>query len=57
MVGGHVLLYDRKFFNFMRKLQMHWLGPFIVAEVKESRAFKLSQLDGVLFPGWVNAHA
>lgn len=36
MVGGHVFLYDRKFLKSLGKPQMHWLGPFIVAEVKET---------------------
>lgn len=53
-VGGHVLLYDRKLLKFPGKLQMHWLGYFIIVEVKESRVIKLAQLDGVLLPGWVN---
>jgi hypothetical protein len=33
---------------------MHWLGPFIVAEIRQSSAVKLTQLDGILRPGWVN---
>jgi hypothetical protein len=33
---------------------MHWLGPFIVVEIWDSRAIRLAQLDGILHPGWVN---
>lgn len=33
---------------------MHWLGSFIVVEIKESGAMKLAQLDGIFLPGWVN---
>lgn len=48
------MLYDNKFQKFPGKLQMHWLGPFILAKIRESRAVKLMQLDGILIPGWVN---
>jgi hypothetical protein len=33
---------------------MHWLGPFIVAEIRPLGAVQLAQLDGMLQPGWVN---
>jgi hypothetical protein len=33
---------------------MHWLGPFLVAEIRPLGAVRLVQLDGVLQPGWVN---
>lgn len=33
---------------------MHWLEPFIIAEVKELGVFKLAQLDGFQVLGWVN---
>jgi len=33
---------------------MHWLGSFIFAEIKESGAVKLAQLDRILLLGWVN---
>jgi len=54
MVGYHVPLYDNKFQKFLGKLEMHWLRPFIVVEIKESGAVKLAQLDEILLPGWVN---
>lgn len=31
-----------------------WLGSFIVAEIKDSGAVKLAQLDGTMLSGWVN---
>jgi hypothetical protein len=30
---------------------MHWLGPFIIAEICESGAVILVQLNGILRPG------
>jgi hypothetical protein len=52
--GDQVLLYDRQVSKHPGKLQMHWLGPFIVAEIHESGVVRLTQLDGILHPGWVN---
>lgn len=48
------MLYDNKLLKFHGKLQIHWLEPFIVVEVKESRVFEFTQLDGVLLSGCVN---
>jgi hypothetical protein len=31
--GDQVMLYDSKYQKHSRKLQMHWLGPFIVSEI------------------------
>lgn len=53
-VSGHVLLYDNMFLNFHGKLQMHWLRPIVVAEVRESRVVNVAQLNDLLLPGWVN---
>jgi len=33
---------------------MHWLGPFLVVDIKASGATQLAQLDGGLRSGWVN---
>lgn len=30
------------------------MGPFIVTEIRDSRAVRLVQLDGVMLHGWVN---
>jgi len=53
-VGDQVLLYNSKFQKFPRKLQMHWLGPFIVTEIRDSGEVRLAQLDRVVLHGWVN---
>jgi transposase InsO family protein len=52
--GDKVLLYDSRYQKHPGKLCMHWLGPFIVAEIRPSGAVRLAQLDGMLQPGWVN---
>jgi hypothetical protein len=52
--GDKVLLYDSRYQKHPCKLCMHWLGPFIVAEIRPSGAVKLVQLDGILRLGWVN---
>jgi hypothetical protein len=33
---------------------MHWLGPFIVGEIRESGVVRLVQLDGIIHLRWVN---
>jgi hypothetical protein len=53
-VGEKVLLYDSKYLKHPGQLKMHWLGPFMVAEIRDSGAVRLAQLDGVIRPGWVN---
>jgi hypothetical protein len=52
--GDKVLLYNSKYQKHPGKLQMHWLGSFIVVEVRESGAVRLVQLNGILYLGWVN---
>lgn len=52
--GDLVLLYDSKYETHLGKLQKHWLGPFIVAEIRESGVVRLTQLDSIILPGWVN---
>jgi hypothetical protein len=52
--GDHVLWYDNKYQKHQGKLQMHWIGPFIVVENRESGALKLEQLNVILRLGWVN---
>lgn len=53
-VIGHVLPYDNRFLKFHAKLQMNWLGPFVVAEVRESIVVNVAQLNDLLLPDWVN---
>jgi hypothetical protein len=52
--GDKFLLYDSRYQKHPDNLRMHWLGPFIVAEIQPSGAVRLTQLDGILRPGWVN---
>jgi hypothetical protein len=52
--GNKVLLYDSRYQKHPGKLCMHWLGPFIVVEIRPSGAFIIAQIDGMLQPGWVN---
>ena len=53
-VGGKVILYESRFQKFPGKLQMHWLGPYFVIEIRDSGAVRLAQLDDTVLPGWVN---
>lgn len=53
--GDLVLLYDSKYQKHPGKLQMHWLGPFTVADIRKTGAVQLAQLDGTLREGWVNS--
>ena len=53
-VGGHVLMYDSKFFKHLGKLKTHWLGPYVVKEITEGGAMKLEKLDGTKFRGIIN---
>jgi hypothetical protein len=52
--GDQVLLYDSKYQKHPQKLQMHWLGPFIVVEIQDSGVVKLAKINVILHPGWVN---
>lgn len=60
-ISGRILLKYGNMYSYMtassrsfRKLHMHWLGPFIVMEIKYSGVVRLAQLEGVLIHGWVN---
>jgi hypothetical protein len=52
--GDQVMLYDSKYQKNPRKPWMHWLGPFVVAEIRESEVVILPQIYGILRPEWVN---
>jgi hypothetical protein len=52
--GDKVLLYDIWYQKHPGKLRMHWLRPFIVAEIRPSEAVRLAQMDGMLWPRWAN---
>jgi hypothetical protein len=45
---------DSKYQKNLGNLQMHWLGLFIVVEIRESGVVRLTQLNGILYPSWVN---
>ena len=52
--GDLVLLYDNKFMKHLGKLQMHWLGPYIVHSITSGGAVQLQQLDGAVLPTFIN---
>jgi hypothetical protein len=52
--GDKVLLYESRNQKHPGKLCMHWLGPFIVSEIQPFGAVRITQLDGMLWPRWVN---
>ena len=41
-----VLLYDSKFSKHLGKLQMHWMGPYIIIFIIEGGVVQLQYLDG-----------
>ena len=49
-----VLLYDSKFTKHLGKLQMHWLGPYLVHSITSGSAVHLQQLDGAVLLTLVN---
>ena len=52
--GHMVLLYDSKFTKHLSKLQMHWLGPYVIKFITEGGAVQLQQLNGVMLSKLVN---
>jgi len=48
-----VFLYDNKFDQFLGKLRMHWLGPYLIKEITDG-AMQLVKLNGEIFPGKFN---
>ena len=49
-----MLLYDSKFIKHLGKLQMHYLGPYLIHSITSGSAIQLQQLDGVVLPMFVN---
>ena len=49
-----MLLYDSKFMKHPGKLQMHWLGPYLVNSITSRGAVQLKQLDGEVLPNLMN---
>ena len=52
--GDMVLRYDSKFTKHPGKLQMHWLGPYVIHFITSGGVVKLQQLDGVMLSKLVN---
>ena len=52
--GDLVLLYDSKFMKHLGKLQMHWLGLYLVHSINSGGVVQLLQLDGVLLSTLIN---
>ena len=49
-----MLLYNNKFMKHPGKLQMHWLGPYLVHSITSRDAVQLQQLDGAVLSMLVN---
>ena len=49
-----VLLYDNNFLKNPDKLEMNWLGPFIVVEVWDNDFNNLAQLGQFIKQGWMD---
>ena len=49
-----MLLYNSKFIKHPGKLQMHWLGLYLVRSITSGGAVQLQQLDGMVLPMLVN---
>jgi hypothetical protein len=49
-----VLFYDSKFLQHPEKLQMHWVGPYVIRFVIEAGIVQLENLDGEVMEGMVN---
>ena len=49
-----MLMYDNKFAKLPGKLQMHWLGLYVINSINSGRTLQLQQLDGVMLPKLVN---
>ena len=48
MTQDLVLLYDSKFIKHLGKLQMHWLGLYLVHSITSGGTVQLQQLDGAV---------
>ena len=49
-----MLLYASKFINHPGKLQIHWLGSYLIHSITSIGVVQLQQLDGVVLPTLVN---
>lgn len=53
-VNNLVLLYDSKFDKLLGKFRIHWLGPYVIKEIKGGGVMQLVKLNGEPFLGKVN---
>ena len=53
-VGDQVLVYDSRYYKFLGKLQIRWLGPFTVLEVFDNGSMTVQDLAVELEPFRVN---
>ena len=49
-----MFLYDSMFSKHLGKLQMHWLGPYVINFITEGGIVQLKQSDGAMLPKLVN---
>ena len=49
-----MLLYDNKFIKHPGKLQMHWLGPYLIQSITSGGAVQLQQLDVAMLSKLIN---
>ena len=55
-VGDLVLLYDSRFMKFPGKLQIHWLGPYIIDEIHSNGSAQLKDFEGTKIPTRINGY-
>lgn len=53
-IGDLVVLYHIKFTKFLGKFQMHFMGPYIIKEIKDGGTVQLMKLNAEIFPGKIN---
>ena len=51
-----MLLYDNKFVKHLGKLQMHWLGAYVINFIIDGGVVQLKQLDDAMLPKLVNGN-
>ena len=47
-------MYDIKLSKHQGKLEMHWLGMYVINSITIGMAVQLQHLDGAMFPKMVN---
>ena len=49
-----MVLFDNKLMKHPGKLQMHWLGPYLIYSITYGSVVQLQQLDGAVLPNLEN---